>query len=64
MGRGKPCFVVVMSKWGHSLALHVYNTYLNILIILIMPDIGKVSVVGTPSNFGLFSLDITGFFML
>jgi len=36
----------------------------NYVVILDSWFSGKVSVVGTPPNFGLFSLDITGFLML
>ena len=41
--------------------LHVCNTYRNILIILIMSDIGKESVVRNSTNFDVGLYDITGF---
>ena len=44
--------------------LHVCNTYRNILIILIMSDIGKKCQVLNLSNFELIPLDITGFVIL
>jgi len=36
----------------------------NYVVILDSWFYGKISVVGTPSNLGLISLDITGFLML
>ncbi len=35
-----------------------------ISVIELFRDIGKIHAVGTPSNLGLISLDITGFLML